>query len=201
MAVVGFALTIAVFYPGYMTNDATFIYQYMQAWSFGDWQSPLMSILWRLIDPLAPGAASMFLLIAMLYWVGFAVVGLTTARRCVWAGLAVPLLALLPPAFMLLAMIWRDVLFAVIWLFVCAMTYAAIERGARVYWPVQALALGLVAFGVLLRPNAIVAAPFIAAYVIFPRYFDWKRAAIILWMPNPQRQPSLPKHASSCRRN
>ena len=101
-AVAGFALTIAVFYPGYMTNDATFIYQYMQAWSFGDWQSPLMSILWRLIDPLAPGSASMFLLIATLYWVGFAVVGLTTARRCVWAGLAVPLLALLPPAFMLL---------------------------------------------------------------------------------------------------
>jgi hypothetical protein len=179
IAAAGFALTIAVFYPGYMTNDATFIYQYMQAWSFGDWQSPLMSILWRLIDPLTPGSASMFLLIATLYWVGFAVVGLAAARRCVWIGFAVPLLALLPPGFMLLAMIWRDVLFAVIWLLAGAIVYAATERRARVRWLVQALALGLVAFGVLLRPNAIVAAPFIVAYVIFPAHFDWKQAAII----------------------
>ena len=37
----------------------------------GDWQSPVMVWLWGLIDPIAPGAGSMFLLIATTYWLGF----------------------------------------------------------------------------------------------------------------------------------
>jgi hypothetical protein len=179
MVAAGFGLTIAVFYPGYMTNDATYVYQYMQERRFGDWQSPVMSILWRLIDPLAPGSASMFLLIATLYWLGFALVAITVARQCIWLGLVVPLLALVPPAFMFLAMIWRDVLFATVWLLAAAIVYAATERGVRLRWLVQVLALALIGFGVLLRPNAVIAAPLLAAYVLFPGRFDWKRAAIV----------------------
>ena len=179
LAAAGFALTIVVFYPGYMTNDATFIYQYTKERSYGDWQSPLMTILWRLIDPIAPGSASMFLLVTTLYWLAFAVIALTNMRRSLWLGLAVPLLALTPPAFVFLAMIWRDMVFAVIWLFAAAIVYAATEHGARLRWLVQVFALGLVGFGVLLRPNALIAAPLIAAYVIFPARFEWKRAAIV----------------------
>ncbi len=123
----GFAITMLVFYPGYMTNDATFVYAYGKEWRFGDWQSPLMSIVWRVIDPLAPGPASMFLLIAALYWLGFCLLGLTVARRAVRLGLIVPLLALAPPAFMLLGMLWRDVLFGVVWLAAAVTAYAAAE--------------------------------------------------------------------------
>ena len=38
----------------------------------------------------------------------------------------------------------------------------------------------LVALGVLLRPNAIVAAPLLAAYVAWPSAFHWKRVATVL---------------------
>jgi hypothetical protein len=179
MAMAGFAFTLAVFYPGYMTNDATFIYQYTTAWRFGDWQSPLMTLLWWLIDPIAPGPASMFLLVATLYWLAFAVIALTMARRSRWLALAVPLLALLPPAFVYLVMIWRDMLFGVVWLMAAAIVYAATEREARLRWLVSTMALVLVAFGLLLRPNALVAAPLLAAYVIWPARFDWKRAALV----------------------
>ncbi len=65
LAALGFALTVLVFFPGYLTNDATFVYQYMRDWRFGDWQSPLMSMLWWVIDPISPGPGSMFLLIAI----------------------------------------------------------------------------------------------------------------------------------------
>ncbi len=174
-----FALTMLVFYPGYMTNDARYVYGFMQEWSFGDWQSPLMSILWWLVDPIAPGSASMFILIATLYWLGFGVLALTVARRSPWLGLAVPLLALLPPAFVFLGFIWRDVLFAVVWLLAAAIVYPLAERGVRRRWPVGALALGLVGLGILLRPNAIVAAPLLAAYVLGPASFNWKRVATI----------------------
>ena len=42
----------------------------------------------------------------------------------------------------------------------------------------QAVSLLLVAFGVLLRPNAVLAAPILAAYAIWPMRFDVKRTAI-----------------------
>jgi hypothetical protein len=96
LVVVGFAITMLVFDPGYMTNDAAFVYAFGREWQFGDWQSPLMSIVWRLIDPLAPGAASMFLLIVSLYWLGFLALALTVARRSAGLALVVPLLALAP---------------------------------------------------------------------------------------------------------
>src|SRR4051794_18038140 len=109
LSALGFAAALLAFYPGYLTNDAGFVYGFMkEGGRFGDWQSPLMIILWGLIDPIAPGPGSMFLLIATLYWLGFALIGLAAARRSFWIGLLVPLPALMPPALILLAMIWRD---------------------------------------------------------------------------------------------
>ncbi len=178
LAAAGFALTVTVFYPGYLTTDAGYVYRFMQAWSFGDWQSPLMSMIWWLVDPIAPGAGSMFLLIASLYWLSFAVLALTIARCSAWIGIAVPIVALTPPAFFMLGMIWRDVLFAVFWLLAGALAFAAADRRTALRWPAQALALSLVAVGILLRPNAIIAAPLLAAYVVRPVRFEWKRTAL-----------------------
>src|SRR5437899_2179651 len=99
LVLAGFALTVLVFYPGYLTNDATFVYGFIKDWRFGDWQSPVMSMLWWLIDPIAPGPGSMFLLIASLYWLAFALVALAVARSSTWIGMATALLALVPSAF------------------------------------------------------------------------------------------------------
>src|SRR3954463_8075406 len=66
MAAGSFALALLVFYPGYNTADARYVYADAQAWRFGDWQSPVMGALWRLIDPIAPGSLSMFLLTSTL---------------------------------------------------------------------------------------------------------------------------------------
>src|SRR5262249_61855495 len=96
-----------------------------------------------------------------------------------WLGLATALLAFMPPAFFFVGMIWRDVLFAVIWLVAAALVFAAADRPVRLRASVQALALLLIALGVLLRPNAVVAAPLLAAYVIWPMRFDLKRMAIV----------------------
>jgi hypothetical protein len=72
----GFGLTLLIFYPGVMTYDAKFVYEDIAKGTMGDWQSPVMARLWGLIDPIAPGAASMFLLIAATYWLGFGVLSL-----------------------------------------------------------------------------------------------------------------------------
>src|SRR5215467_6236231 len=67
----GYGLTLLVFYPGIMTYDAKFVYEDIAKLTLGDWQSPAMTVLWGLIDPIAPGSASMFLLIASFYWLSF----------------------------------------------------------------------------------------------------------------------------------
>jgi len=179
MASAGFGLTILVLYPGYLTEDAAFVHDYVQRWHFGDWQSPLMTAVWWLIDPISPGSGSMFLLDTTLYWLGFAILALAVARRSAGLAIAVPLLALAPPAFMLLAMIWRDILFGAVWLLAAAIVYFVADRSGPLRWTVQGLALVLVGFGVLLRPNAIVAAPLLVAYAAWPAGFAWKRTTLL----------------------
>ena len=179
MACAAVALTILVLYPGYLTRDATFIRGYVQTWYLGDWQSPLMTIVWRLIDPISPGTGSIFLLVAALYWLGFAILALAVARVSSGLAIAVLLLALAPPAFIFLAMIWRDILFGIVWLLAAAIIYFITDRWRRPHWTMRGLAFVLVGFGVLLRPNAIVAAPLLVAYAAWPAGFEWKRTVLL----------------------
>ena len=176
----GYGLTLSIFYPGVMTYDAKFVYEDISKGVLGDWQSPVMTVLWGLIDPIAPGPASMFLLIATFYWLGFGLLSFALARRSTSLALLLPLLALSPPAFVFVGIIWRDVLFATSWLLAAAIAFACAERGARSRMPAQGLALALCAFGVLLRPNALIAAPILAAYIVWPARMSFGRTAILL---------------------
>jgi hypothetical protein len=174
-----FAVTILLLYPGYLTNDAAYVYSYIPDWRLGDWQSPLMTIVWGLIDPIAPGPGSMFLLFVTLYWLGFGVIALTVARRSAALAVTVPVLGLAPPAFMLLSMIWRDILFSTVWLFAAAIVYAVADRAGPLRWSAHILALVLIGLGILLRPNSIAAAPLLIAYAFWPARFEWKRTALL----------------------
>jgi hypothetical protein len=175
----GYGLTLAIFYPGVMTYDAKFVYEDIGKGVLGDWQSPVMTVMWGAIDPVAPGPASMFLLIASSYWLGFGLLAFSLARRSNWLALLLPLLALMPPAFVFVGIIWRDVLFAVTWLLAAAIAFAAAERDTRPRVAAQVLAFALCALGVLLRPNALIAAPILAGYIAWPAQMSFKRTAIV----------------------
>jgi len=174
----GYGLTLRIFYPGVMTYDAGHVHSYSMLGLFGDWQSPVQTLLWAAIDPIAPGAASMFLLMATLYWLSFAVLAFAIVRRSYKAALVMSLIGLTPPAFVFVGMIWRDVLFASIWILAAAIAFAAAEWRGHARYTVQVLAIGLVAFGLMLRINALFAAPLLAAYVIWPTRFDVQRTAL-----------------------
>jgi hypothetical protein len=174
-----FALTLRVFWAGVMTWDATYVYSYIAAGQAGDWQSPLMTALWALIDPIAPGSGSMFLLIAATYWLAFTALALVLARRSAWLGPLTVLLGLAPPAFVYVGIIWRDILLSAAWLLAAALAFAVAERRGALRFTAQAIALALLVFGFLLRPNALFAAPILAAYLIWPQRFDLRRAAIL----------------------
>ena len=127
MTAAGFALTLYVFYPGVMTFDALYVYKDMVNGFFGDWQSPVMIVLWSMVDPIAPGTASLLLVTVALYWLAFAIVALNIARRSFGLALLVPVLALTPPAFILVGIIWRDILFAVAWLLAAGLALSLIH--------------------------------------------------------------------------
>jgi hypothetical protein len=179
LAVAGFCVTLLIFYPGIMTYDAMYVYEDIAKHTLGDWQSPVMTVLWGLIDPIAPGSASMFLVTAVAYWLAFGVLGCKLAGRSIALGVLPPLLALLPPAFILVGVIWRDVLFAVTWLLAIALTFAVADHASRQRVPIQIIAFALCCLGVLLRPNSIIAAPLLAIYIIWPSQMRWKRTAIL----------------------
>jgi hypothetical protein len=179
MIALGFGLTLLVFYPGVWTYDARYVYEDIAKGFRGDWQSPVMTALWSLIDPIAPGAGSMFLLIAVLYWLGFGLLAFTLARRSIWLALALLLLALSPPTFVFVGTLWRDVLFACLWLVAAVLAFTVADHDHKLRVPIQAVALALLALGVLLRPNALTAAPLLAASILWPENFSWKRTAII----------------------
>jgi hypothetical protein len=179
---VGFGLTLLIFYPGVMTFDAKFVYEDIAKGTMGDWQSPVMVWLWGLIDPIAPGAGSMFLLIATTYWLGFGILSLVLASRGKASALLLPLLALTPPALVFAGIIWRDVLLATCWLLAAAVAFAVSERPSPVRLTGQVLALALLGLGVLLRPNALLAAPILAAYAIWPSRLSLRKG-VILYLP------------------
>jgi hypothetical protein len=174
-----YAFTLWIYYPGAMTWDAKYVYQDIAKGFYGDWQSPVMTWLWGVIDPIAPGSASMFLLIATTYWLGFALPSFALAARGHRSALLLPFLALMPPAFVFVGTIWRDVPSSSCWLIAAGIAYIVAERPLSIKRPAQALALALVAVGVLLRLNALLAAPIIAAYVIWPERFSWRRTALM----------------------
>src|SRR5690349_2686180 len=179
LIVAGFGLTLLIFYPGIMTYDAKYVYEDIAKHTLGDWQSPAMTVLWALIDPIAPGSASIFLLTAAAYWLAFGLLGFALAERSRGLGALPPLLALLPPALVLVGVLWRDVLFAVTWLLAVALPFAVADRSPKMRVPVQIVAFVLCCLGVLLRPNSIVAAPMLAIYIVWPSQMRWKRTAVL----------------------
>jgi hypothetical protein len=179
IALVGFAFTLWLFYPGIQTFDSFYIYQDMAKRHFGDWQSPAMLALWLAIDPIAPGTGSILLLTAALYWSALALIADAIAARAPKRAILLPLLGFSPPAFVLLGVIWRDVLFGVVWLLAAGLAFAVSRCSARRRIPFQIAAFTLFAFGFLLRPNAIAAAPILAAYLAWPGRFRLRRAALL----------------------
>ena len=182
LTLAGFALTLRIFYPGVMTYDAWYVHADIAKGEVGDWQSPVQTALWGLIEHIIPGAAGMFLFIAALYWLAFAVLGLALARRSAWLGAVAPVLALAPPAFVFAGIIWRDIMLAASWLLAAALVFLVTERRGAWRRVAQVLALALLCFGLLMRPNGLFGAPILAAYIIWPMSFDLKRA-VLLYVP------------------
>ncbi len=146
--------TVACFYPGYMSQDSVSQLLQGRALTFTAWHPPVMSLLWGLLDRVAPGPAGMLILQNLVFWGGLSlfVYGLGFQRG--WAAVAVLLVGLFPPVFALLSTIWKDVGMACSFLLACGLLLRAERERSRVAWMLAVVALW---YGLSVRHNAIIA--------------------------------------------
>lgn len=152
-AVVGVLLTLAVFYPGFLSYDSIEALKQARSGNFGDWYPPLMAWVWQRLEWLVVGPLGMLLVQAFAWWGGLVLIITALAPRRL-----VPWLVLLvgcwPPIFAMIGTIWKDVQMAAA--FTLAAGWLILAARTRTSLPVWG-ALILLIYGTALRHNAITA--------------------------------------------
>ncbi|MCC9705694.1 hypothetical protein E4N62_10760 [Streptomyces sp. MNU76] len=158
--------TSVVFTPGFMSPDS--IDQLRQAMGrtpLTDWHPPVLSLVWRALIAVTGTPASMAVLQSVVLWGA-----LWVLARCVWemtasraGSLAVLGLGLTPPVLTFVGVVWKDVHAACALLAACAVAFVGLrlrDRGLspRMRWGLLWLGVLLLAYAVLVRKNAFLAA-------------------------------------------
>lgn len=155
--IAGIILTLYVFYPGYMSYDSANQLAQGRQGLFTDWNPPVMSWLWGQIDRVVHGPVGMLALFNLLFWIGLGLwISLVTPG---WSmpikALAVLVIGLFPPIFMLLSTIWKDVGMAAALLFASSWLALAEKKKSLCAFLVGLLGIW---FALALRHNAVFAA-------------------------------------------
>src|SRR5215210_2928592 len=108
LAALGFVLTLAAFYPGYMSPDSMANWLGGRQWLFKDVNGPVMTAVWGLIDSVVPGPAGMLVLQNLVFWAAPAVFWRATWRRSLVLGVCLAALAFMPQIWSQMSTIWKD---------------------------------------------------------------------------------------------
>lgn len=109
VALVGFAATLYLFYPGFMNFDSASQLFQAEKDRIGNAHPPIMAYLWMLTNRVTFGPAGMLVVHAAVYWAGVALIGIALARTVAGRCGIVLLLGFLPPSFGLLSAVIKDV--------------------------------------------------------------------------------------------
>ncbi len=153
----GFALTVAAFYPGLMSDDSFDQWDQGHRWWFYDVHPPLMSAVWGLLDRVVEGPGLMLLLHNLLFWGGATMFWRATRARAPLASLAFAGFGLLPQVWATLPTIWKDVGLGASLLLASALVYAAARkegRGAKFSGALLLASVPLLFYGYGVRLNA-----------------------------------------------
>jgi hypothetical protein len=167
IAAILFLANLRYQYPGWWTPDAQASYDDAVSGHYRDWQPPITAWVWSLVRHGLDGTPGMLILQLLLHWIGFWLIadGLLLANRPRTAWLA--LLCGAFPAFLFYnGMILKDVELGSA--FVCAFGLAFRYRIAQRPIPKTLLVAAalLLAFGTLVRANAIFALGPILIYML-----------------------------------
>lgn len=177
-AALGFALTVAMFYPGLMSVDSAV--QYAQARGLrrlDDVHPPLMTLLWRASDGVIEGPGGLFGLFAAAWWGGLASLLAQYPWRRAAAVAGVLGVGLFPATFLMLGHVWKDVGMAAALLLATAAIHAH-RRVALARWRWLAVLALLAACG--FRHNALFAALPLLAWLCWPSMLAFALVSAVL---------------------
>ncbi|HEX8445333.1 MAG TPA: hypothetical protein VF649_01855 [Sphingomonas sp.] len=161
---------VALWFPGIMTHDSFRQYGEAVSGHYTPWHPPIMAWLWSCLLPVSRGGSALLVLHVLLYWMTFYLVAdalLATGRLKAMA--AILAVGLAPPFIILTAFIWKDVGMAVTLLAAFAILFRC--RVLARIGTIAAVAVGLLlAYGVLVRSNAIFAAAPLILYAWRPHW-------------------------------
>ncbi len=178
-AIIGLAFTVACFFPGYMSPDSISQLGQGRTLSFTDWHPPVMSLLWGLLDRIAPGPAGMLILHNLIFWTGLSLFVYHLGFERGWAAAAILLVGLSPPVLALLSTIWKDVAMGCSLLLGCGLLLRAERSRSKIAWVMALVSLW---YATAVRHNAIIAVTPLAiwAALIWGQLFQRKGGR--LWL-------------------
>lgn len=127
----GFGITIAAFYPGYMSPDSISNLTQGREGLFYDINSPVMSCLWGVLDRIYAGPALMLIFHNLIFWSGCAIFWKATRNESAKLGLALVLLGFMPQILSQLSTIWKDVGLTVSLFIVAALLYSSARNKSK----------------------------------------------------------------------
>ncbi|MBD0373414.1 MAG: hypothetical protein ICV60_21440 [Pyrinomonadaceae bacterium] len=130
--VVGLALCIAAFYPGYMSPDSVAQWEQGRAWVFTDAHPPLMSALWGILDRIIPGPFGMLLFHNLMFWGGAALYWRAAKQRSAMVATGLLLFGFMPQVLGLLSSILKDIGMGASLLLATALFYQTGKTKSRV---------------------------------------------------------------------
>jgi hypothetical protein len=168
LCAVGFCACLVAYYPGTLSPDSNSMYEQARNFSFIDWYSPVLALIWAPIQLLVPGPQGMLFFLLTLYWGALLVFANAAATIDPRTALAMPLLGVMPFTVNFAGTIWTDVLVAVSWLMCAALVFHSRIHGRRMSAARQAIVWSFFLCGSWARPNALFAAVPLGFYLLEP---------------------------------
>jgi hypothetical protein len=104
----GFAATMVLFYPGFVSADSAVQLEQARTGALTDHHPILMAVIWRGVDKLVPGPGGMLVLINGLHWAALSVIFWALGGPLLARAAGLVLLGTFLPSVCCLTAIWKD---------------------------------------------------------------------------------------------
>lgn len=180
IALLGFIISIKMFYPGLMSGDSVDQYSQALRFSFTDWHPPIMAYIWALINDWIPGPLGMLILFCGLYWGALFLLSRSISHYGKRHAMAFLILGFAPWAIGNLGAMWKDILHAVLTLFAVGLVSLALRDDRQGRSKLRMAALATLIVAAMMRVNALAALPPLLWLALGrPRLNNWKVPALL----------------------
>lgn len=171
--IAAFIINLVAYYPGFMSPDTLDQYEQAVTNNYHDWHPPLIAYVWSILNKVKDGPSMMLVIQLLFYWVSIFLIAKRVQSKTI---IVVLLLSLTPFIHNYSGYIGKDVQMSFSWLLAIALIFSGNNKKSNE--PVVAsLALFFIAYGTLLRINALTGA--IPLIILYSFHFQKSKKLIV----------------------